>query len=516
MRVRRSLSAFLFLAVFAFSVPTAAQQPTAPRAPAGGAKAGTEANLLPAEPVITQHSLRIGDETVNYTVEAGWLPIRDDGKIVAKMFYTAYTKDGVTDLGSRPLMFSFNGGPSTASVWMHMGYTGPRRVVYDDDGFAMRPPSGLEDNPHSILDAADIVYIDPIATGFSRMLEGEDLHKFHGTMTDIQSLGEFIRLFTLRKDRWMSPKFLIGESYGTTRASGLAGYLVSAHQIYINGVVLVSMTGLNVNAGTDVGFATALPSQAATAWYHGQLAGNYQSMAIADYLAEVEAFAMDDYLRFLVKGDQFENAERDAVARRVAQYTGLTPEYVISANLRISTRRFWKELLRDQRLTVGRLDSRYIGVDIDAAGENPEYDPALADWNGPFSDAVNRYLREELNYNPDLQYNIWGDVRPWNRGDGANVGEMLRGAMRNNPYLKVMIQGGYFDAATDYYSAVYTISHLQPGGEFRDRFRFSWYESGHMMYLRKPDLANSNNDVRSFISWCLEDIDTYPRRAARN
>jgi carboxypeptidase C (cathepsin A) len=275
------------------------------------------------------------------------------------------------------------------------------------------------------------------------------------------------------------------------------------------------MTGLDVNAGTDVGFATALPSQAATAYYHGQLGSNYQSMAVADFLAEVEAFAMDDYLRFLVKGDRFDDSERGAIARRVAAYIGVTPEYVISSNLRISQRRFWKELLRDQRLTVGRLDSRYLGIDRDAAGENPEYDPAIADWNGPFADAVNRYIREELNYDPDLQYNIWGDVRPWNRDDGSNVGEMLRGAMRNNPYLKVMIQGGYYDAATDYYSAVYTITHLQPGGEFRDRFRFSWYESGHMMYLRKADLANSNNDVRDFIAWCLEDIDTYPRRAAR-
>ena len=282
MRTTRVLSTLLLLTLFVYAIAASAQRPAAPAPQAGGAKAGTEANLLPDEPVITQHSLRIGDETVNYTAEAGWLPIRDDGKIVAKMYYTAYTKDGVTDLGSRPMMFSFNGGPSTASVWMHMGYTGPRRVVYDDDGFAMRPPAGLEDNPESILDVADIVYIDPIATGFSRMLEGEDLHKFHGTMTDIQSLGEFIRLFTLRKDRWMSPKFLIGESYGTTRASGLAGYLVNAHQIYINGVILVSMTGLDVNAGTDVGFATALPSQAATAWYHGQLASNYQSMAVAD------------------------------------------------------------------------------------------------------------------------------------------------------------------------------------------------------------------------------------------
>jgi len=515
MRIQRSFSALLFLAFFLSTVPTLAQRPTAPEPQGGGPKAGTEANLLPDEPVVTQHSIRIGEETVNYTAEAGWLPIRDDGKVVGKMFYVSYTKDGVTDRSSRPMVFSFNGGPGTASVWMHMGYTGPRRVVYDDDGFALRPPGNLEDNHNSILDVADIVYIDPIATGFSRMLEGEELHKYHGTLADIASVGEFIRLYIIRKDRWSSPKFVIGESYGTTRASGLAGYLASAHQIYVNGIILVSMTNLNVNAGTDVSYATGLPQRAATAWYHGQLASDLQARPIRNFLDEVEEFAMGDYLGFLMKGDRFETAERDDIARRLARYTGLSEEYVVSTNLRIDSRRFWKELLRDQRLTVGRLDSRYLGIDRDAAGENPEYDPAMSDWNGPFSDAINRYFREELNYNPDLQYSIWGNVRPWNRDDGANVGEMLRQGMRDNPYLKVMIQGGYFDAATDYFTAQYTISHLQPGGEFRDRFRFSWYESGHMMYLRKPDLANANNDLRSFMTWCLEDIDTYPRRAAR-
>ncbi len=513
MRSRVVLFTLVFCAVILQAHPAAAQQPQAAQQPAAN-KAGPEAALLPEEPVITQHSTRIRDETVSYTAEAGWLPIRDEGKFTARMFYVAYTRNGIEDKSSRPLIFSFNGGPGTASVWMHMGYTGPRRVVYDDDGFALQPPGNLEDNPHSILDVADIVYIDPIATGFSRMAEGEDLHKYHGTMSDIESVGEFIRLYIVRKNRWMSPKFVVGESYGTTRASGLAGYLTSSHQIYLNGVILVSMTGLDVEAGEDVAYATSLPHLAATAWYHGQLASEFQSRTVRDLLNEVESFAVTDYVTALLKGDRIGEAERDEMAQRVARYTGLAPEYVLSTNLRISSRRFWKELLRDQRLTVGRLDSRYLGVDKDAAGEGPEYDPAMSDWNGPFADAVNRYIREELNYNPDLEYNIWGDVRPWNRDDGANVGDMLRRAMRDNPYLKVMVQGGYYDAATDYYSAMYTISHLQPGGEFRDRFRFSWYESGHMMYLRKPDLANANNDLRDFIRWCLEDVADYPRRAS--
>jgi carboxypeptidase C (cathepsin A) len=499
----------LFFAFALISLPGGAQETPS----SGEGKAGQEAELLPDEPVFTQHRIHIGDQTISYTTEVGWLPIREDGKITAKMCYIAYTRDGIDDPATRPLLFSFNGGPGTASVWMHLGYTGPRRVVYDDNGFALRPPGGLEDNPHSVLDAADIVYIDPIATGYSRMVEGEELHKYHGTLTDIQSVAEFIRLYILRENRWMSPKFIIGESYGTTRASGLAGHLVQQHRIYLNGVILVSMTGLNVEQGGDISFATSLPQLTATAWYHRQLSDDLQSRAIRDVLDEVEAFAMGDYLSALVKGDRLEERERDEVARGVARYTGLTPEYVVSTNLRISTRRFWKELLRDQRLTVGRLDSRYLGVDRDAAGENPEYDPDMADWNGAFSDAVNRYLREELRYETDLEYNVWGPVRPWRRDPSVNVGEMLRQAMRNNPYLKVLIQGGYYDAATDYYSAIYTISHLQPGGELRDRFRFSFYESGHMMYLRKPDLANANNDLRDFIRWALEDLPDYPRKA---
>jgi carboxypeptidase C (cathepsin A) len=514
----RGIAPLMALAVVALLPgPVAAQggrgAPPAAAPAAAANKAGKEADLLPNDPVVTQHSSRINGQMISYTAEAGWLPIRDDGKIAAKMFYVAYTKNGVQDLSARPLLFSFNGGPGTASVWMHMGYTGPRRVVYDDNGFAQRPPAALEDNPHSILDAADIVYIDPVATGFSRMVEGEDLHKYHGTLSDIQSVAEFIRLYLVKKDRWASPKFVIGESYGTTRASGLAGYLLSRHQVYLNGVVLVSMTDLNVERGPDVSVAMGLPQRAATAWYHHQLPADLQGRPLRQVLDGVEAFAMGDYVQALLKGDRLTDAERSGIAQRVARYTGLTPEYVLSANLRIDARRFWKELLRDQRLVTGRLDSRYLGVDRDAAGENPEYDPAMADWNGPFSNAVNRYFRDELHYNPDLEYNVWGPVRPWNRDDGTNVGDMLRQAMQGNPYLKVMVQGGYYDAATDYFNAMYTISHLQPGGEFKDRFRFRFYESGHMMYLRKPDLGHATDDLRAFIQWCLEDLPTHPLQA---
>jgi len=472
-------------------------------APAGGLPA-QELALLPDSAVVTHHTTTIEGSPVRYTAEAGTLPIRENGKTMARMFYVYYTRDGVQDTATRPLFISFNGGPGTASVWMHVGYTGPRRVQYDDDGNALRPPVGLEDNPHSILDVADIVYIDPVATGFSRMVEGEDAHKYHGTMSDIASVGEFVRLFLTRKQRLDSPKFVIGESYGTTRASGLAGYLLNEHQIYVNGVILVSMTNLGLDRGPDMSYATSLPQKTATAWYHEQLPGDLQSRPLRDVLDEVETFALGDYLHALVLGDRLDDATRREVAGRVARYTGLDTEYVLETNLRVDARRFWKELLRGQRLTVGRLDSRYTGVDPDAAGENPDFDPAMANWNGPFSDAVNRYLREELGYHTDLKYNIWGPVRPWTTDANVRVGEMLGDAMRQNPYMKVMIQGGYYDAATDYFSAQYTISHIQPGGELADRFRFRFYESGHMMYLRKADLANANNDLREFVTWCLQ------------
>jgi carboxypeptidase C (cathepsin A) len=364
-----------------------------------------------------------------------------------------------------------------------------------------------------VLDVTDIVYLDTIGTGFSRMMEGEDLRKFHGKLSDIQSVGDFINAYVSKNDRWSSPKFVIGESYGTTRAAGLAQSLQSRFQIFLNGVILVSMTGLDIERGPDVTHATQLPTKTATAWYHKQLSADLQGKALKDVLAEAENFAMGEYLLALMKGDRISNAERDAVAGRFARLTGLTRDYVVSANLRVSMQRFWKELLRDQRMTVGRLDSRYLGVDRDAAGENPEYDHALADWNGPFGAAVNKYLRSELRFNPEIPYNVWGNVRPWQQDEQAITGDMLRVAMRDNPYLKVLVQGGYYDAATDYYSAIHTMSHLQPGGEFRDRMRFAWYESGHMMYLRKADLKNSNDDVRAFVQWALEGVKDYPRKA---
>jgi carboxypeptidase C (cathepsin A) len=463
-----------------------------------------EAGLLPDSAVTTSHTVTIKGVRVPYTATAGTLPIREEGKVTARVFYVAYVRSDVTDRSKRPLFISFNGGPGSSSVWMHMGYTGPRRVTYDAEGFALRPPGGLQDNPHSILDIADIVYIDPVATGFSRMVEGEDPHRYHGVYEDIRSVGEFVRLWVTRNDRWDSPKFVIGESYGTTRAAGLAGWLQAQHRMYLNGVILVSMTGLDVERGEDVANATQLPHYTATAWYHKRLPADLQAKPLRALLDEAEAFAMGPYLAALVKGQDLPAAERRAVADAAARLTGLSSEYLLSANLRVSKGRYRKELMRDQRTTVGRLDARYTGVDADAAGEQNEYDPAMSDWNGAFTTAVNLYLRQVLRFDPDLEYNIFGPVSPWKRDPPYDTGDALRRAMTENPYLKVLVQGGYYDGATDYFSAVYTIGHLQPGGELRDRFRFSWYESGHMMYLRDEDLARSNEDLREFVRWALE------------
>jgi carboxypeptidase C (cathepsin A) len=359
------------------------------------------------------------------------------------------------------------------------------------------------DNEYSILDIADVVFIDPVATGYSRMLKGQDPHKFHGTLEDIQSLAEFIRLFVSRNQRWESPKFIIGESYGTVRASGLAGYLTSEHSMYLNGVILVSMTSLDVDTGGDVGFALILPHYTATAWYHKKLSADLLQKPLREVLDESEAFAMNDYLAALAKGGYVPDAEKSEVVARLARYTGLSEKYVENSNLRIERSRFRKELLRNEGRTVGRLDSRYVGIDREAAGATNEYDPAIADWEGTFAGAINHYLSAELNYYTDLEYHMWGDVRPWRRDSGVHVGEMLHGALTENRYMKVFITEGYYDAACDYFTAQYVFSHLDLNGEFRDRISFGFYESGHMMYCHLPSLQKMKKDLSAFINSAL-------------
>jgi len=461
---------------------------------------GHSSELFIEQAVETNHSVRIDGRQIDYTATAGTYLLREDGgKPLASIFYMAYMKDDVEDYTERPLLFSFNGGPGTASVWLHMGVLGPRRVVADMDGFALQPPYEIVDNEYSILDVADVVFIDPVATGYSRMVPGEEEHMFHGTMEDIESVGEFIRLWVTRNERWESPKFLIGESYGTVRASGLAGHLQEEHLMFLNGVILVSMTELHYDIGSDLNYALIFPHYAATAWYHGQLAPELQNTPVAEFLEEVEEFALNEYLSGLTKGGYIPDSERAEIVRKINRFTSLSPEFINNVNLRIDRERFRKELLRHEGKTVGRLDSRYTGIDRDSGGESMEYDPALVDWEGTFSGVFNQYIRSELKYETDMKYAIWGNVRPWNSDDSVNVGEMLRSAMTQNEYLQVMITEGYYDAACDYFTAEYVFSHLDLTGYLKDRIRFDYYESGHMMYIHMPSLMKMKTDLTNFI-----------------
>jgi len=457
---------------------------------------------LPLESqVVSQHTATINGQSVPYEATAGTLPVYDtNGEPMASLFYVYYERSDVQDRTDRPLSISFNGGPGSSSVWMHLGYTGPRRVIVDSEGHPVRP-YGFRDNPESILDVTDIVYVDPVNVGFSRPVEGQDRSRFFGVNQDIEYLGRWIELFVTRHSRWASPKFLIGESYGTTRVSGLAHELQNSQKMFMNGIVLVSPTGLGIDRAGPVREALYLPHYAATAWYHGQLEPELQGQDLEAFLPEVERFTLEEYLPALTRGGFLDDGERTAVAGRIARFAGVSEDFVLNNNLTIPISHWRKELLRDQRLTVGRLDARYQGVDADAAGVQYDYDPAMAAWNHSFTPAINIYLRGVLGYQTDLTYyTIGGPVRPWDNSENT-TGEDLRQAMAENPFLKTMIQAGYYDGGTDYFSAKYTMWQIDRSGQLRDRFRFHLYRSGHMMYLRDEDLRTSNQHIRDFIQW---------------
>jgi len=512
--------ALIFFTVFFTAVSVVSAQPIPGQSPAAQQAAKPSENKPPASlpavseaPVITKHTITVGGKPLSYTAACGMMPIREDGKKTDHIFYIAYTKDGVTDRESRPVLFSFNGGPGSSSVWMHLGFTGPRVIAYEEEGWIPKPPYRMVDNEHTILDVADIVYIDPVGTGYSRMMPGEDPHKYHGVMEDIQSVGEFIRLYLHRNDRWGSPKYIIGESYGTTRAAGLTGYL-SEQGIYIDGTILVSTMTLGVQQGEELSNATILPHYTATAWYHKKLPADLQAKPLREVLDLAEAFALGEYTDALVKGNLMTAAETASAVKNTARFTGLSEAYLRETNLRVSRERFRKELLRDENRTVGRLDSRYKGIDKEAAGDDQETDPAMDAWMGPFTIMANKYFRQDLRFVTDDVYNIFGDVMPW-KGMNAlmgqpsgspfgrsapGVGDMLRTALAQNPYLRVLVLEGYYDAACDYFGAVYTFAHLDPRGEFKDRVKFAFYECGHMMYVRKADLAKAGRDLAAFIA----------------
>ncbi|MBM3178132.1 MAG: carboxypeptidase [Bacteroidetes bacterium] len=446
-------------------------------------------------------AVTIKGKRIPYTATAGTQPVwSNDGKVIASLFYTYYERTDVVDRASRPLIMSFNGGPGSASVWMHVAYTGPKILEIDSEGYPVQP-YGVKDNPHSVLDVADIVFIDPVNTGYSRILDKDAKRdEFFGVNADIKYLAEWLNTFVTRKNRWQSPKYLIGESYGTTRVSGLALELQNAQWMYLNGVVLVSPTELGINRGDQIEAANRLPYFTAAAWYHKALPAELQKRDLTDVLAEVEKYTINEVIPVIAQGGFVDNARRNQVAEKMAWYSGISSKVILQHNLDVPTAYFWKELLRDRGgYTVGRLDSRYLGIDRKDAGDRPDYNSELTSWLHSFTPAINYYLREVLKYKTDVKYNMFGPVNPWDRNND-NTGVNLRQAMAQNPYLNVMFQCGYFDGATTYFEAKYTMWQLDPSGKFKDRFRFEGYRSGHMMYLREEDLATANDHLRDFVT----------------
>ena len=460
---------------------------------------------LPVDTImLTNHSTVIKGKKLNYQAQTGTQPVwDDDGNPIASLFYTYYKRTDIKSDSERPLIFSFNGGPGSASVWMHLAYTGPKILKIDNEGYPIQP-YGYKSNPNSILDVADIVFINPVNTAYSRILEVDgkkaDRKKFFGINEDIEYLAEWLNTFVNRKKRWESPKYLIGESYGGTRVMGLSAELQESQWMYLNGVIMVSPADYKViRVGGPVSSALNLPYYTATAWYHKQLPNDLQSKDLKDILPEVENFTINKLIPALTKGGFISGSELNSVASEMSRYSGLSKKKILQNNLDVTTNFFWKDLLRDQGMTIGRLDSRYLGIDKKDVGVRPDYNSELSSWEHSFTPAINHYIQKELKFITDIKYNIFGPVHPWNN-ENDNTRENLRRAMAENPYLKVLFQSGYYDGATTYFNAKYTMWQIDPSGKMKDRFYFKGYRSGHMMYLRNEDLIKANDDLRTFIS----------------
>ncbi len=459
------------------------------------------------------HSMLINNRTLNYNTTAGFMHMsNEDEKEKAKFYFTAYTLNNVTDPKERPITFVFNGGPGSASVWLHMGGLGPRMIKMTDDGEATPPPYEIINNPNSWLDKSDLVFIDPIETGYSRPAEGEDKKQFLGYVEDISSVGDFIRAYVSEYKRWNSPKFLSGESYGTTRAAGLAGYLQDRYGLYLNGIIMISavtnFATLNFSRGHDLPYIMYLPTYAAIAAYHDALPQKVTDLDA--FVEEVRQYAKGEYASMLMKGDQLTNEDKAKLAEKLNQYTGLSKEYLDDTHYRIQINRFVKELLRDRQQTVGRLDGRILGLDYDHAGEGYDFDPSYSKAiYGPYSMAINDYINRELGFETNQAYEVLtGRVRPWNysnvQNEYLNNSETLRMAINKNPYLKVMFINGYYDLATPLFATEYTVDHMMLAPELRKNITMKYYESGHMVYIHKPSLDKMAVDVREFYDNALQ------------
>ena len=454
--------------------------------------------------VVTNSEVVINGQKITYKATTGMQPVWDDhGEIIASLYYTYYKRTNIKSSPERPIIMSFNGGPGSASVWMHIAYTGPKVLRIDDEGYPIQP-YGVKDNPNSILDVADIVYINPVNTGYSRPVvkKGEKLDKslFFGINADIKYLAGWLNTFISRNNRWQSPKYIIGESYGGTRVMGLAAELQNRQWMYLNGVIMVSPADYKVlRTGSVLSSSLNLPYFTAAAWYHKMLPDELQNKDLLEILPLSEQYAINELIPAMAKGGFISDTERNKIAERMSYFSGIKKNVILQHNLDVPKDYFWKELLRDENgFTIGRLDSRYKGLDKKLAGDSPDYNSEITSWLHSFTPAINYYIREHLNFKTDVTYNVFGPVRPWdNRND--NVREGLRQAMAQNPYLKVLIQSGYYDGATTYFNAKYTMWQTDPSGRMKDRFYFKGYRSGHMMYLRSEDLKKSNDDLRDFI-----------------
>jgi len=454
--------------------------------------------------VTTSGEVLINNQKITYQAKTGMQPVWDDhGEIIASLYYTYYKRTNIKNSSTRPIIMSFNGGPGSASVWMHIAYTGPKVLKIDDEGYPIQP-YGVKDNPNSILDVADIVYVNPVNTGYSRPVvkSGKKLDKslFFGINADVKYLAGWLNTFISRNNRWQSPKYIIGESYGGTRVMGLAAELQNKQWMYLNGVIMVSPADYKVlRTGSALSSSLNLPYFTAAAWYHKMLPDELQNKDLLEILPLSEEYAINKLIPAMAKGGFISDTERNEVADRMSYFSGIKKNVILQHNLDVPKDYFWKELLRNKNgFTIGRLDSRYRGLDKRLAGDSPDYNSEITSWLHSFTPAINYYIREHLKFKTDVTYNVFGPVGPWdNRND--NVREGLRKAMAQNPYLKVLVQSGYYDGATTYFNAKYTMWQTDPSGRMKDRFFFKGYRSGHMMYLRSEDLKKSNDDLRDFI-----------------
>ena len=502
------------------SATLSAQQKESPDTAKAGDKAAKPASDAEKErapkdepPVVTHHEIQVGGKTLRYTATTGYMPIRNEesGEVEANIFFVAYTLDGAAP--KRPLMFSFNGGPGSASIWLHLGAIGPRRVKMLPGGEMPQPPFELVDNEDTWLDHTDLVFIDPVGTGYSRAVKKDLGKKFWGVRGDISSIAEFIRLYLSHNQRWTSPLFLVGESYGTTRAAGLSGYLVD-HGIALNGVVLISSVlnfqTLEFTRGNDLPYILFLPTYTATAWYHKKLPADLQQRDLASVLTEAQQFAAGTYATSLGKGDSLTAQERQTLIDQVSRFTGIDRSVVDFNDARLEQGVFSRELLHNQKLTVGRLDSRFIGDDISRVrGEGRFFDPSMSAIRPPFTATFNNYVRTELGFKSDLEYYVLGGgVGEWDWGSAGegfpDTSEALRLAFVKNPYMKLFVANGYYDLATPFFATQYTLDHMNLTPAQHQKISLGYYDAGHMMYIMSDSLTRLKKEVGGFLNSALQ------------